>query len=260
MKRTLIACALLARFAAAADRADMIARMREAALSYDARLQDFLCTKLTTRSADQSGSGKRWKLLETREMELGYISHHEHYRLLRVNGKMAHAEKGVKKGYFRPGLEFGTSLRQIFNARAAAQFEWDHEESSSGERSCVFRYRVPLETTTYMMVADADHVKLAHHGFVTSDCDTGAVTRIQIETEPASVRRMGRDVEIGVQLDVLYGPVRIGEKEFLLPTQAVEIARFYKTLTKVELEFRDYRKYDSNSTIVFDDEPVAPGK
>jgi hypothetical protein len=244
---------------AAAQQA-MIARMRNAAINYADGLQDFLCTQLTTRSADSSGAGKHWRLLETRELELGYIAHKEHYRLLSVNGKTTDLDKRVKKGYFIPHGEFGTSLRLIFDPKAAAEFEWDHEESSPGKRSCFFRYRVPAATTTYIMRADADHMKLAHHGFVTADCDTGVVTRIQIETEPASVRRSGQELAIGMRLDVRYGPTTIASKEFLLPLQAIEIAHFGKTLTKVEIQFQQYRKYESSSNIVFDDQVIQPGK
>lgn len=244
----------------ATERQAMIARMREAALNYADRLQDFICTQLTTRTVDQSGSGKHWKLLETQELELGYIAHKEHYRLLKVNGKTTDLEKRVKKGYFTPGGEFGTSLRLIFDPRAAAEFEWDREESSAGKRSCVFRYRVPQATSTKVMRADADVVKLGHHGFVTADCDTGMVTRIQIKTEPASVTRNGEAMAIGTELDVRYGLTTIASREFLLPRQAVEIAPFGKTLTKAEIQFQQYRKYDSSSSISFDGGTIEPGK
>jgi hypothetical protein len=243
-----------------AEQKAIIARMRDAAVNYADRLQDFLCTQLTTRSADQSGSGKHWKVLETQELELGYIAHKEHYRLLKVNGKTTDLEKRVKKGYFIPGGEFGSSLQTIFATKAAAEFEWEREESIAGKRSCVFRYRVPVATTTLVITADADHVKLAHRGFVSADCDTGMVTRIQIETEPASVIRHGREVAIGMDLDVRYGPVTIASKEFWLPQQAVEMAPYGKSLTKAEIEFKQYRKYESNSNITFDDGPVKPSE
>ncbi len=58
---------------------------------------------------------------------------------------------------------------------------------------------------------------------------------------------------IGTQLDLRYAPASIGGHEFLLPQQAVEVAPFGKTLTKMEMQFRDYRKYDSSSNITFDD-------
>jgi hypothetical protein len=148
----------------------------------------------------------------------------------------------VKQGHWTPGGEFGSSLLYIFAAKVAAVFEWDHEESSAGMRACVFRYCVPVATSEYIINADQDHVKMAHHGFVTADCETGVVTRIQMETEPASVKRGGHDLAIGMQLDLRYAL-----------QQAVEIAPFGKILTKVEMQFRDYRKYDSSSNITFDD-------
>lgn len=231
----------------------VVAKMRDAALNYADRLQDFLCVESLVRTVDSSGSGKKWKLLESREVEVGYIGHKEHYRLLSVNGKAADAEKRIKRGYWNPGGQFGTALLLIFAPKAAAEFEWDHEETSDGKQSCVFRYKVPLATTTYGVQADLDHVKLGHHGYVTADCETGAVRRIQIETEPGSVKRHGQSLAVGMQMDVRYGPVRIGANEFLLPERSVEIAPFGKTLTKVEIQFGQYRKYDSNSKITFDD-------
>jgi hypothetical protein len=83
---------------------------------------------------------------------------------------------------------------------------------------------------------------MAHHGYVTTDCETGAVTRIQIETEPASVKRRRQDLAIGMQTDLRLRPLRIGSKEFLLPQRAVEIAPFGKALTKAEIRFEQHRK------------------
>lgn len=230
--------------------------MREAAVTYADRLQDFLCTQSMKRSTDNGSSGKHWKVLETQELELGYISHKEHYRLLKVNGKTTDLEKRIHKGYFRPSGEFGTSLMRIFDPKAAAEFAWDHEETKEGIRSCVFRYHVPLATSTLIMASDEDRVKMAHDGFVSADCDSAAITRIQIETEPASVVRDWRDLAIGVQIDVRYRPTTIASMDFLLPQQAIETARFGNTLTKVEIEFQQYRKYDSSSNITFDKDPV----
>ena len=123
-----------------------------------------------------------------------------------MNGKATDPEKRVRHGYWKPGGEFGTSLGWIFDPKAEVQFVWDREESSAGVRSCVFRYRVPATTSTYTIQADADHVTMALHGSVTADWDTGAVTHVVMETEPASVKRGTMDVAIGMQLDLRYGP------------------------------------------------------
>ena len=78
-----------------------------------------------------------------------------------------------------------------------------------------------------------------------------AVTHFQSESDVPTIKEQGHDIQVGVQLDVRYGPVMIGSKEFLLPREAVEINRFSTTLTNAEIQFQKYRKYDANSTIEF---------
>jgi hypothetical protein len=50
---------------------------------------------------------------------------------------------------------------------------------------------------------------------------------------------------------VRYAPAMIGDREFLLPQEALELNYFHKTLTKVEIQFTRYRKYDASSAINF---------
>jgi hypothetical protein len=242
----------------AGEQQKIIARMREAANSYSDRLQDFLCVQTMTRSLDASGKGQHWKVLETQEIELGYVGHQEHYRLVKVNGKASDLEKRVKKGYFTPKGEFGSALRWIFDPKAQASFEWDGVEDSGGVRVCVFRYQVAKETTTVIMQADRNRVPLGHHGVVAADCETGAVMRFQMESEIGAVQRHGHDLAVGSKLEARYGSVAIGDREFLLPQSAVEVAVFGQSLTKAEIAFGHYRKYDTSSIIKFDDGEIKP--
>src|SRR5665213_746119 len=99
-----------------------------------------------------------------RNSNLAISRHKERSRLLKVNGKDRDPEKSVKKGYWIPGGEFGSSLLYIFAPKVAAQFDWDHEESAAGMRSCIFRYRVPVATSNYVIRADQDQVTMEHHG------------------------------------------------------------------------------------------------
>ncbi len=227
-----------------AEQKALISRIRSAALGYADRLQDFICIQVTARSADNTGTGKRFKPLETQEQELSYVSHKEHYKLLKVNGDSTIRDGSIKQGYAITGGEFGTALQRIFDPNANAEFTWD--------RGCVFRYRVPVASSTFVIHANLNDVKLGHRGFVSTDCVTGAVTRIQMESDPASVKEGGRELALGWQLDVRYAPAMLGSNEFLLPQEAVEIVRFGKTLTKAEIKFQQYRKYDSSSIITFD--------
>lgn len=237
-----------------ADRTALIARMREAALAYADQLQDFICIQVTTRSADRSGSGQHWKQLEVQEQELSYVAHKENYVLLKVNGDSRKPEKRIKPGYARSSGEFGSALGMIFEPKVNAEFIWDHEETTNGNRLCLFRYQVLQATSTWIVTVDADKIPVAHRGFVYADCDSGRVLRFQMESERASVTRRGQHVALGTQLDVRYGPTMIGSKEFLLPESAVEIARFGHTLTRAEIQFKDYRKFQVDTKIISDQE------
>jgi len=261
----LLACALTLAGARAsgaqdvADRKALVARMREAALSYANQLQDFICMQVTTRSADRSGSGKHWKRLEVQEQELSYVAHKENYKLLRVDGHSVEPEKRIKPGYARSSGEFGTALKEIFDPKANAEFTWDHEETTNLNRLCAFRYQVPQASSAWIITADSDKLIVGHHGLVYADCETGSVLRLQIESEPASVTRRGKQVAVGFQLDVRYGPTMIGSKDFLLPQSAVEIAPFGKTLTKAEIQFKDYRKFRVDTRIMVNEQEGKSG-
>lgn len=243
----------------AAAQEAVVSRIRKAALEYGDRLQNFTCTQITARSAGPSATGPQWKPLETQELEIGYFDHREHFKLRKVNGETTNLQKRIKHGaYFQGYGQFGSALQDIFNPKANATFEWDHAEAASEGGACVFRYRVPEPTSTIVIMADQDRVKVGHHGMVWANCESGAVTRFLTEWDLAAVRRVGRRVSLGRRLEVRYGPATIASQEFLLPQSAVDTALFYKTWTKAEVQFQQYRKYDANSTVKFDEEEIPP--
>lgn len=256
----LSAFALSAANADVPDRADLIARMREAAVHYSDRLQDFICTQITRRSADTTGSGEHWKPLEVQELELSYVAHKENYVFLKVDGKSVEPEKRIKRGYAKSRGEFGSILRMIFDPKVNANFTWDHEETRNGNRLCVFRYQVRQAASTWVMTFDSDRLKVGHDGFVYADCESGSLARIQIEAEPASLTRNGQQIAMEAQLNLRYRPTLIGANEFLLPESAEEISRNGNTLTKAEIQFRDYRKFQADSKITFDSQDTKPEK
>ncbi len=237
-----------------------LTRIREAALAYSDRLQDFTCIQITKRSNGPALDGPHWKPLETQEVELNYVDHHEHYKLLKIDGTTNDLEKRNKTGYFRGYGQFGSALLDIFDPKTNARFEWDHSESGPAGNICVYRYEVPQADSRISILADKDKVKLGHHGKVWASCENGAVLRFVTETDLGEVRRMGRRVSLGYRLDVRYGPVTIGSAQFILPQSAIQTGLFYKTWTKSEIEFREYRKYDASSVIKFGEGEARPDR
>lgn len=234
-----------------AEQTAIVERARAFALDYSNRLQDFTCTRLVTRSADHSSTHDHFKQLETQEGDLSYVNHKESYVRLKVNGETTKVDQRVKKGYFIPGGEFGSYLLGIFQEKVKAEFTFDRVESAGERRACVFRYSVAKDVSTLTLMADGNKYTLGHSGWVSVDCETGAMNRFHMESEKPVVDFKGHSIVVGNDVDVRYGLSTIGDREFLLPQEALEMNTFDKTTTKVEIQFTQYRKYDASSAITF---------
>jgi hypothetical protein len=244
--RVLILFVSLDAQAAPPDHDALLARMKESAVTYADRLQDFTCTRLMTRSGDQSGTGKHWKQLETQEQELNYVGHTENYKLLKVNGDPKNPEKRVKSGYMKSSGQFSGAFRGILDPVVKAEFTWDRVDDSSGKRLCVFQYHVPEASSKMVMKVGRQKIVFGNHGSLHVDCESGAVMRVEMETDPTPPK------PASWQVDIRYGWTAIAGKEFLLPQTSSETSRAGKTLTKGEIRFVGYRKYGAESSVSFD--------
>jgi hypothetical protein len=248
------AIALIVTMSAAAQGPEgLIARMRENAAAYSERLQNFLCTERMRRDTARLELTPRWQRLETQELEVTYENKRVRYRLTKVNGNAERPEERIKRGnYFTPGGEFG-AMEWVFNSSARADFEFAREDSGAAERLCVFRYRIPLERTNAIFNINQQQVRAAHAGFVHVDCASAEIRRIEVETEPASAQFGENRVPIAIRLDIRYAKTRIADAEFLLPREAELTGRFNATLTRAQIQFEDYRKYEASTTITFEE-------
>src|SRR5580658_6523200 len=71
----------------ASQQESMLARITEHSLHSQDQLPDFICTQLTTRSEDRTGKGKRWKKVDSLEVEFSFIERKPRWNLIRVNDK-----------------------------------------------------------------------------------------------------------------------------------------------------------------------------
>ncbi len=236
----------------------LLAKIQHYADTYTQQLQDFTCTQIMTRSGAKAENRPnvqpKWKTLETQEIELNFVGHREHYRLLKVNGDSKNPEKKVKSGYTRTSGEFGSMMRAVFEARSRADFQWDHMTPTSERNVCVFNFHVDRENSSMGLRTEFRRIMLSYGGYVSADCATGQILRIASDSEPD---RSGFLIHTAIR----YGPVTISDREFFLPTTVENISGFDRTLTKAEMRFENYRKYDADTSIKFEDElPEAPAK
>jgi len=83
---------------------------------------------------------------------------------------------------------------------------------------------------------------------VYADCDSGAVCPPH-GVEPAQMHRLMFHFPVGERLDITTAHPIAG-KEFLLPYSAEAIAWYDSDWTRAEMQFQNYRKFQSNSRII----------
>jgi hypothetical protein len=240
----------------AAEQKRLLGWMREYASGYTKNLPDFICVQVTRRYADPTGL-ELWQKQDTVTSKLSYFEDRENYDVILVNNQPVQG-KGVQDlGGATSTGEFGTMLREIFDAKSETEFRWLRYGTLRGRLMHVFFYRVPRETSEWTVkYQDLDPVVTAHEGLIYVDHESELIMRIAMQTVgiPSSYPLS----KAWTTLD--YDFTKIGESEFVLPLRAEIRMRAAKLLTKNEVEFRLYRKYSAETTITFDTEPEALDK
>src|SRR5271168_1050715 len=65
----------------------ILARVGRESIRYQRELPNLICTQLTTRSVDESGTGKHWKQSDKIEVEDDYVGQFVNHKLLVINTK-----------------------------------------------------------------------------------------------------------------------------------------------------------------------------
>lgn len=115
----------------------------------------------------------------------------------------------------------------------------------------MFTFEVPPSVQTHPLVNEAQAFIVGYHGLVLADPETGEMARLEAWMDAPKDFPFQED-----SFEITYGMVRISGETFLLPVKALGQVRDGKLLAKNELEFAEYRKYESDVSITFD----SPGQ
>jgi hypothetical protein len=227
---------------------EILARISQVALRYKGHLPDFSCTEVIDRSRADGGqigigSAPQWKHQDTLEVAAGYLNGQESSKILKVNGN-------------RPGLHpfdnglgsqgvLGAALvpNHIFDPRVRVRFNWLKEEIRQGKRLYVFTY----EVSPFLKLKDGSKVvAVGFHGYFSADPETGMILSRHQEMDSPPDYRYPQYIT-----DIEYGAVTISGVEMILPVKASETVREGKHLMRNEIQFVNYRKYSTDSTVTF---------
>lgn len=246
------------------EQARMLAAMRRWSGAYLAGLPDFVCTRtarefrnyalvphptFSQRDRVDPVADDRWHAAGSYSGEAGYVGGRDYYRVALVDNKPFHGSLERLRRDLLWG-EFGGLMTEILDPSREATFEWDRWEVLRGRRMAAFRYTVDLQHSRYSLrVSEGPPAIVAHRGLIYVDPRTGVIGRLILYGTGLTL-----DAPINAVAVVLdYGEVAIGGASFVLPRGAVGYVRAQRRETREEIEYRDYRKFQSESTVKFDD-------
>lgn len=246
------------------EQAAIIKDVREYALNYSDNLPDFICTQVTRRfgaplpgvkNIGAAGGEPQWRALDTLQIRLSFFQKKEQYKVVLMNNTLVnkdYSEMGGSKSFG----EFGSMLRAIFEPETDARFEWDSWRTLRGKRVMAFRFNVRLERSKYELSVEGgkQDIVTAYRGVVEVERDTHVVLRVTSEAENIPAEFPIKQAE-----NVLdYDYTELSGHTFLLPLSARVLMTGTDGMSRLEEEFRLYRKYSADSDIKFDADPLPP--
>lgn len=215
-------------------------------------LPDFLCMKVTDRSVDANNSNN-WKHKDSIAEMLRYHDKAEAWTALQVDGKPA---IGKVERESQSAGEFGEVLKAIFQPSSKADIKWKEAQLLGKETIHVFNYKVGLANSDFQIDgAEGARVTVGFYGQVFIDATTHNIRRVTLTTSS-----LGKDPAVHpASITVDYDTVAIGGQSYLLPVAGeVRLKTGEHTTTMRQMDFRDYKPYGSNVTIMGENEAGKP--
>ncbi len=238
------------------EQKSIIEEVRQNSLNYTDNLPNYLCTQVTKRRVDPTGSGN-WRVTDTILEHLTFFDHKESYKVIMVNDSpvtspLEHNQLG---GATSSG-EFGSILRSIFTPETRTEFAWARWATLRGKRTMVFTFHTEERMYGIRHEESKREITTRTHGEVLVDAMTKMVMRIRMETEgvPADFPIQS----VSVLLDYDFG--QISGKEYLLPLHSSLRSREGRFGSWNEVSYVSYRKFGTESNITFDSGDIPEDK
>ena len=237
----------------------ILSEIQENALSYTRGLPNYICTQVTRRNVDSTGTGEHWRLADTIQEQLTFFDHKEKYVVTMISGRVVTNVDHEKLGGATSSGEFGSMMAEIFDPATEAEFNWHHLGKWDGRVTNVFSYRVRQPQSHYSIehVPSNRKIIVGYHGLVYATRDANAVVHITLEADD-----IPRDFPIQeVKTELTYDVAKISGQEYILPLKWEMHSRDGKYLSWNSAEYALYRKFETTTTLTFDEpDPVPESK
>ncbi len=226
----------------------VIQQTREKAAEFGGQLPNFFCQQMTTRyESDHPREG--WTALDIVTADVAYEEGRESYKNIKINNRPVN--KSMEDiGGTRSSGEFASILEDLMSPDTAAIFRKNGTDSIAGRSAWVYTFEVPRERSHWRVEAPAQLYYPAFKGSVWIDKQTYRVLRIEQEASNIPILFPFDTVETATD----YNYVRLSTpQEYLLPVDAevLSCVRGSSNCARNRIEFRNYRKFESESSITF---------
>ncbi len=227
----------------------VIRRAADAAMEYIESLPNYTTQQVITRYVSQTAHTD-WKALDVVTTDVVYDNGKEQYRNVKVDGRKV---EGLEKsnGAWSTG-EFGTILISLFAPATGAEFHFSKTARIANVNASVYSYRVAKEHSSWTVEAETKTYRPGYEGSVWIDPSTFKVLRIEMAAVNLPSDFPLDKVESATDYDkILLG----GTERYLLPVHAEMLScqRNSTICSRNVIEFRNYHKYTSESTVTFGD-------
>lgn len=238
----------------------MLSAIRDYALNYTQNLPNFVCVEVIRRFVDLNRT-ENYRRIDEILAKVSYNEGHEKYEVYSINGKAAagNLDRAPAGGGAVSTGEFGSMMSEVFQPKSQAQFGWDHWATLRGRRMAVFSYYISSAHSNYSIsygssAGDEQRIITAYRGLIYADENTGEIARIKFEAVdiPSSfpVRQTTETLD--------YDLVEISGQKYVCPLSAKLYMTSGTDRTKNELDFHAYRKFGTESNVIYDMDPTAP--
>ena len=245
----------------AMEQAAIIDEVREYALNYSKSLPNFLSTQVVRRyQAGAPGSRYNprssepsWVQVDLLTLRLSYFDQKEEYKLILHNNSPTTQDYKSVGGATSTG-EFGSLLRDIFEPRTHARFEWDGWARLRDQLVMAFHYNVEQANSQWGIEYERkEHIVPAYSGRILIDKDTHVVLRVTLNADNIPLT-----FPVKMATTILdYDYTDISGHQFLLPLKSETQMSADGVLSRNDTEFRLYRKYSAEAEIKYDITPDA---
>lgn len=219
---------------------------RARASQYRQELPNLMCLQVTRRFADSTGTSA-WVSKDHFVRSIHYDAGQESSRLVEYNGRKATAEMTQLKGIAVAGV-FGDLIDMVLSNNNQSVVRWKGVTLLGSSQTDILDIDVAAQHSGYRLIGSSrgEGATVAFHALVYIDAFTFGVRRIEIEAQNIPDRFPMRQAALSVDYDYLT----ISEHNYLLPqTATLYVREGAKLLKKNEVEYRDYRKFGSESAV-----------